>query len=217
MSGPVFILYVDHFWVSPYAFCASSALHEKGLDFEVRTVDLDRGEQRGAGYASLSLTARVPTLVHGDFTLSESSAIVEYLDELYPERPRLLPNDVRQRARARQIMAFLRSDLGALREERTSNHAFYPPQPLPPLSAAGQAAADKIVRVASALVSAGSTTAFGDAWSIADQDLAMMLMRLVRTGASLPSGLVTYAEAQWDRPSARPFIERSRPPYVASP
>ena len=209
------ILFIDSFWVSPYAFNTFVALKEKGLDFQTRTVDLKAGEHRRGSYAAASLTARVPALSHGDFTLSESSAIAEYLDDAFPERPRLLPADLLQRARARQIMAFLRSDLGALRDERSAETVFYPRTPLPPLSAAGQAAAQKIIQIASALVAPGATTAFGPAWCIADLDLAMMLQRLIRNGETVPQPLLVYADAQWARPSARPFIDRVRAPYVS--
>jgi glutathione S-transferase len=50
----------------------------------------------------------VPLLVDGGFSLSESSAITEYLDEVYPGAP-LYPRDPQARARARQVQAWLRS------------------------------------------------------------------------------------------------------------
>jgi glutathione S-transferase len=214
MSAADLILFLDPHWVSPYVFSTFTGLREKSLDFQTRTVDLKTGEHRRGSYASASMTGRVPALSHRDFTLSESSAIAEYLDDAFPDRPRLFPDDLQQRARARQIMAFLRSDLGALREERSAESVFYPRMTLPPLSAAGQAAAQKIIQIASALVSPGSTTAFGPRWCIADQDLAMMLQRLIRNGEVVPVELVDYAEAQWQRPSARPFIEHARAPWV---
>jgi glutathione S-transferase len=214
MSAADLILFLDPFWVSPYAFNTFTALKEKGLDFQTRTVDLKTGEHRRGTYAASSLTGRVPALAHGDFTLSESSAIAEYLDDAFPDRPRLLPGDIRLRARARQIMAFLRSDLAALRNERSAETVFYPRVPMPPLSPAGQADARKIIEVAGALVAAASTTAFGPAWCIADQDLAMMLQRLIRNGETVPAPLCAYADAQWARPSARAFIDRTRAPFV---
>src|SRR5579883_2388461 len=72
-------LYVDRFWISPYAFSAFVALEEKQLAYSVAEVALDRKEQRGEHYRSHSLTNRVPALDHDGFWLSESSAIAEYL------------------------------------------------------------------------------------------------------------------------------------------
>src|ERR1035437_4573757 len=97
-------LYADPEFASPYAMSAFVALHEKGLTFEVVTLDLAANENQASGFASMSLTRRVPTLLHGDFSLSESSAITEYIDELFPGTP-LYPADPRSRARARQGQA----------------------------------------------------------------------------------------------------------------
>ena len=55
------------------------ARQEKGLSFAVETLDLAAGDQQRSDLARLSISARVPTLVDGDFALSEPSAIAEYL------------------------------------------------------------------------------------------------------------------------------------------
>jgi len=107
-------LYVDAQFASPYAMSVFVALHEKGLPFEMATVDLGALEHRAAGFSDLSLTQRVPTLLHGDFALSESSAITEYIDEVFPGTA-LYPSEPRSRARARQLQAWLRSDLMQVR------------------------------------------------------------------------------------------------------
>src|SRR5262249_10358379 len=104
------VLYGNAMWSSPYVLSCFVGLTEKKLPFEVQTVALHEGAQRSAAYVQTSFTARVPALVDGDFTLSESSAIIEYLEERWPPpaHPALLPADVQQRARARQIMAWVR-------------------------------------------------------------------------------------------------------------
>ncbi|HWW69196.1 MAG TPA: glutathione S-transferase N-terminal domain-containing protein, partial [Duganella sp.] len=99
-----FILYTDSLFTSPYALSAFVALTEKGVPFTVQTVDLEAGHQKRGDYADRALTARVPALVEGDFVLTESSAITEYLEDSFPapEYLALYPADRRQRARARQ-------------------------------------------------------------------------------------------------------------------
>jgi glutathione S-transferase len=206
----MFTLYGDAFWISPYFFTAFVALREKGLEHTVREVALHEKAQRRADFAAPSITGRVPALEHDGFWLAESSAIVEYLEDLHPT-PALLPADARERARARQAMAWIRSDLMALREERPTTSMFYE-RTTKPLSEAGRAAADKLVRVADALVPEGRTTLFG-AWSIADADLTFMLQRLLLNEEPVPAKLRAFAEAQWRRPSVRAFVERTRPPY----
>jgi len=201
-------LYVDHLYTSPYAMSVFVALREKGLAFDMITLDLDAAQQHAADFAQLSLTQRVPTLVEGDFALSESSAITEYLEQAYPETP-LYPADPKQRARARQVQAWLRSDLLAIRQERSTMVVFYG-QKMPPLSPVAEAAAAKLIKAAQALLAGNPAYLFGE-WSIADVDLAVMLNRLILNGDSVPAELVEYARRQWLRPSVQAWVNQQRP------
>jgi glutathione S-transferase len=208
-------LYVDRFWISPYAFTAFVSLVEKGLPFEVVEIGLDKKEHHVPFYVDGSLTGRVPALQHGDYWLSESSAIAEYLAETFPfpDHPRIFPADLRERGTARQLMAWIRSDLMPIRTERPTTSIFYEPAK-DPLSPAGEKAAGHLLRVADRLISDGRTVLFG-AWCIADADFGLMLQRLVRSGHPVPSKVRAYVDAQWARPSVRRFVERERPKYVA--
>ncbi|WLH87297.1 glutathione transferase [Pseudomonas sp. FP2338] len=208
MPAPSLRLYVDAQFTSPYALSVFVTLLEKGLAFETVTLDLDTAQNHAAEFAQLSLTQRVPTLVQGDFALSESSAISEYLDEAYPETT-VYPTDAKQRARARQVQAWLRSDLQAIRQERSTLVVFYE-QKRPPLSPAGEAAARKLISAAQALLAGNAQYLFG-AWSIADVDLAVMLNRLILNGDNVPSELVAYAQRQWQRPSVQAWVNLQRP------
>jgi glutathione S-transferase len=205
-------LFADTFWISPYVFSCFVTLREKGLDFSVDPVALQTKEQDAPGYRDRSLTGRVPALRHGEFWLAESQAIIEYLDDAFPDAPRALPRDVQVRARARQVLAWLRSDLMALREERSTVTMFYERADRP-LSAAGEAAAEKLLRVADLLIPAGSSSLFG-AWSQADSDLAFMLHRLIKNGHEVPAKIRAYAEREWQRPSVQAFITHERATYV---
>ena len=206
-QGPLH-LYVDSLFTSPYAMSVFVALREKGLAFETLTLDLDARQNQAADFAQRSLTQRVPTLVDGDFALSESSAITEYLDQAYPETS-VYPADVQQRARARQVQAWLRSDLLPIRQERSTLVVFCG-QKRPPLSAEAQAAATKLLSGAQALLADNREYLCGQ-WSIADVDLAVMLNRLILNGDAVPAQLVAYAQRQWQRPSVREWVELRRP------
>src|SRR5262249_39593232 len=146
-------LFGETLWISPYVFSTFVALGEKGIPFDVVEVGLAEGEHLQPGYRDSSVTGRVPSLEHDGFRLAESSAIAEYLDEGFPPPgyPRLLPADLQARARARQVMAWLRSDLGALREERSTVTMFYRFR-LQGLSAAAGRDAEKLIRVAEQLL-----------------------------------------------------------------
>lgn len=203
------LLYVDAQYTSPYAMSVFVALKEKGIPFDMRKIDLDAGANRASDYASQSLTQRVPTLVDGDFHLSESSAMTEYLEETYPGVA-LYPAEPKVKARARQVQAWLRSDLLPIRQERSTIVVFYAPSDVP-LSATAQQAVGKLFRAAEALLSHGGENLFG-AWSLADVDLTLMLNRLLLNGDAVPARLAEYAKRQWARPSVQEWANLTRPP-----
>ncbi|MCG3174320.1 MAG: Glutathione S-transferase YfcF [Myxococcota bacterium] len=207
-------LYGEKFWYSPYVFSAWVALKEKGVPFEVQTLSLGDRENATGFFQKHGVTARVPMLNHNGFWLSESSAISEYLEEVFPPpaHPRLFPADMQERARARHVMSWLRSDLLALREERPTTTMFFE-RAKAPLTDKARAAADKLRRVAGQLVGEGQTQLFAN-WSMADADLTFMLHRLILNGDEVPDHVRHYAEFNWKRPSIQEWVNTPRPPYV---
>jgi glutathione S-transferase len=203
-------LFVDLQFTSPYAMSAYVSLLEKGIPFVTERLDLGAQQHRQTAYRQQSLTARVPTLVHEGFALSESSAISEYLEEVFapPAFAAVYPQDVQHRARARQVQAWLRSDLMPIRNERGTDTVFIQPTATP-LSAAALEAVDKLFRAAEQLLPAGANHLFGS-WCIADTDLTLMLMRLIANGDAVPERLKTYATQQWQRPSVQHWVQQQR-------
>ncbi|MFJ9452608.1 glutathione transferase [Herbaspirillum sp. NPDC101397] len=206
MSQSPFALYVDAQFISPYAMSAFVALTEKQLPFTLHTVDLTLQHNHLPQYAQCSQTRRVPTLGDGDFHLSESSAIAEYLEERFPAPgyTALYPAVLQHKAKAREIQAWLRSDLMPIRQERPTEVVFFG-EKRAPLSSAGQFAANKLIAAADIWLSEGAEYLFGT-WSIADLDLAVMLNRLALHGDALPSKLSDYAARQWQRPSTQQWL-----------
>lgn len=78
------------------------ALALKGLAYDYMPVHLQKNEQLGESYQAVSASRLVPLLRDGDRTLTQSLAIIEYLDETHPEPP-LLPRDAAGRARVRAL------------------------------------------------------------------------------------------------------------------
>ena len=78
------------------------ALALKGLDYDYLPVHLARNEHLGAAYGELSAAKAVPLLIDGDERLTQSMAIIEYLEETHPEPP-LLPGNAAARARIRAL------------------------------------------------------------------------------------------------------------------
>jgi glutathione S-transferase len=206
------VLHVEPHWVSPYVFACFVTLREKGLEHETVALDASKGETRAADYLAATVTGRVPTLVHDGFGLGESTAIVEYLEDVFPET-RVLPSAPKDRARCRQLMSWIRSDETApLRAERSTHTMFYEPSKVP-LSADAQKAAAKLVEVAARAIRPGAATLF-EAWSIIDAELAFILHRLIANGDAVPPAVESWAEAQWQRPSVQAFVTHPRPPLT---
>jgi len=206
-------LYVDQAWTSPYAMSVYVTLLEKKLPFQVETIDLDTGANLMPPYRDLGLTGRVPALVESaegrdPFVLAESSAIIEYLEERFgaPDHANVLPRDLHQRAQARQIQAWLRSDLLPIRSERSTIGVFIE-RIETPLSVHAQAAAQRLIRIAERLVDGPDLF---DAWCIADTDLALMLNRLILNGDPVPQKLKDYAAGQWQRASVQAWVRQPR-------
>jgi maleylacetoacetate isomerase/maleylpyruvate isomerase len=78
------------------------ALALKGLDYDYRSVHLQKNEQLGEVYASVSAARLVPLLRDGEHLITQSLAIIEYLEETHPA-PALLPSDAAGRARVRSL------------------------------------------------------------------------------------------------------------------
>ena len=78
------------------------ALALKGLRYDYMPVHLQKNEQALPPFSDLSASQLVPLLKDGDATISQSLAIIEYLDETHPE-PALLPGDALARARIRAL------------------------------------------------------------------------------------------------------------------
>ena len=209
MNQPVITLWSDADFFSPYVMSVYVALQAISLPFTLTTGNLDSGEHLQPGWKGYSATRRVPLLEVDNFSLSESSAITEYLDERFapPEWERLYPHDLQKRARARQVQAWLRSDLMPIREERSTDVVFGGAKK-PALSAAGQTSAAKLFATAGALLAHGGQNLFGE-WCIADADLALMLNRLVLNGDEVPEALADYATFQWQRASVQRYAALS--------
>lgn len=93
------------YWRSSAAYRVRIALNLLGLEYRIEPVHLvhDGGQQHAPDYAALNPQELVPTLRDGRRVYTQSLAIMEYLDERYADTVRLLPQDPRDRARARAL------------------------------------------------------------------------------------------------------------------
>ncbi|WP_353216674.1 maleylacetoacetate isomerase [Sandarakinorhabdus sp.] len=108
------------YWRSTAAWRVRLALAAKGLAHDSIAVNLVQGQQRSTGHLALNLQGLVPVLEHDGLVLTQSLAIMEYLDEVFPDPP-LLPADPAGRARVRAAALIVAADvhpLGNLRVQR---------------------------------------------------------------------------------------------------
>lgn len=107
------------YWRSSAAYRVRIALHLKQLGFETIPVHLlqDGGQQHSASYQLLNPAQLVPVLQDDTVSLNQSLAIIEYLDEMYPE-PALLPADVKCRAEVRALALDIACDIHPLNNLR---------------------------------------------------------------------------------------------------
>lgn len=105
------------YWRSSAAYRVRIALNLKGLEYETRPVHLvqDGGQQHAPAFKALNPQGLVPCLLDGGRVLTQSLAIMEYLDEMHPElETALLPVDARGRAQVRALAMAITCDIHPL-------------------------------------------------------------------------------------------------------
>ncbi len=102
---------------SSAAYRVRIALHLKGLAFDYAPVHLRKGQQHEDEYRAVNSQELIPTLIDGDTVVTQSLAIIEYLDETHPE-PALLPSTPAERARVRAIALAICCDIHPLNNLR---------------------------------------------------------------------------------------------------
>jgi maleylacetoacetate isomerase len=111
------------YWRSSASYRVRIALNLKSLPYVTHAVNLvkDGGEQFGAQYRAVNPQSRVPTLVHDGQRITQSLAIIEYLDEVFPGT-RLIPKDPVDRARVRTLSQIIACDIQPMQNTSTTKY-----------------------------------------------------------------------------------------------
>ncbi len=111
------ILTLHNYFRSSASFRVRIALNLKGLAYQYQSVHLARGDHKLAAYSAISTDGLVPLLEIDGAKLSQSLAIIEYLDETRPEHP-LLPEDALGKAQVRALSQSISSEIHPLNNLR---------------------------------------------------------------------------------------------------
>lgn len=202
---------------SPYAWRVWLALEHKAVAYEQHVLSFSAGEHRTPAYAAINPRHKVPAIVDDGFALYESGAIVEYLEERFPDGPPLFPGDLRQRALVRRLVretdAYLDEALRPLLQRvlMTAPAAW----DAAAIDAALDAARPELARVEAA---AAGPAFLAGALSAADFALYPFLALALRVDVRRPQTRVRdalgAATLAWmARMEALPLVARTMPPH----
>ncbi len=182
----------------PFSQRCRIVLHEKGMDFDIKDVDL---QDKSDEIAAMNPYGRVPILVERDLTLYESNIINEYIDERFPH-PQLMPADPVMRARARLFLHNFESDLFSHLGDIVNG--------TPKVAEKARTLVrDNLTQIAPIFTK--QKYMLGEEYSMLDVAIAPLLWRLDYFGIQLPkqaTPLLKYAERLFSRPA---FIEALTP------
>ena len=185
----------------PFSHRSRFVLFEKGMDFEIRDVDL---YNKPEDIAVMNPYAQVPILVERDLILYESNIINEYIDERFPH-PQLMPGDPVDRARVRLFLLNFEKELfvhvSTLENRVAKNEKA--------VEKAKQQITDRLTQLSPIFLK--NKFMMGDTFSMLDVVIAPLLWRLNHYGITLSKNaapLLKYAERIFSRPA---FIEALTP------
>ena len=174
------------YWRSGTSYRTRIALNLKGVAYEQVGIDLRLGKQGNAGYRALNPQGLVPALEVGDAVLTQSPAILEWLEERHPDPP-LLPCDPEARAAVRAMAAAIGCDihpLNNLRVLKTLRHDFGADEDV--VNAwAGRWIAEGFAALELMIERHGAGFAFGEAPTLADCYLVPQHYSAERFGVDL--------------------------------
>lgn len=206
---------------SSSAYRCRIAFNLKGVSYDFVSVHLRKGggQQKTSGYRALNPQALVPTIEDGDFRLTQSLAIIEWLDETQ-DGPKLLPTDARLRAEVRAFAQIIACDVHPLQNLRVLDY-------LKANFAADQVALDAWCQrwildglgACEALLArrASSTFCFGETPTLADICLVPQVFSAGRFGADLSAmpRIRTIVEACGALPAFIDAEPRNQPDWEA--
>jgi glutathione S-transferase len=203
---------------SPFAWKVWLALEHKQIPYALHLMSVEAGDLKTPAYRAINPHGKVPAIVHDGFVLYESSAIVEYLEEAFPESGApLWPADLRLRALGRRLAAeaegFLYPPIRKVFEQLVLRLDGAPDEAV--LAKARRNVGDKMALLAQSLQ---RPFFLGDQPTLADYAVYPLTALLVRLGTRRPdldlAGAIPPTLADWrTRMEALPYLDKTWPPH----
>ena len=189
---------------STRALRAHWALVFLGLEYETRAILTRTPAMETPEYRAVNPRGKIPTLIDGDLTVTESPAIVAYLAERYstPER-RLIPEGIEQRAFYFEWMSFISMELDATSLYVLRRHEGLPEiyDPAPEACVAARAYFERMIKAAALRLDDGRRFLLGEAFFGVDILMTSCLDLAVNYGFELPEAFAAYRARIGDEPS----------------
>ncbi|WP_144907399.1 maleylacetoacetate isomerase [Novosphingobium taihuense] len=188
-------LILHGYWRSTASWRVRIALGLKGLEWEGKAHDLRAGDQRASDYLALNPQGFVPALEVGDDLLTQSLAIIEYLDELHPDPP-LLPAEPLERAKVRAFAQVIACDIHPVQNLKVLKMLKKTGLDQAAIDAWAVQVIEQGLAACSELIAENSGPfCFGDKVTLADVLLVPQLGNARRFGARFDFGRITEIEA----------------------
>ncbi len=197
------------------ALRAHWALAELGLDYESRPIQPRTGETKTPEYTALTARQKIPLLQDGDFTITESAAIINYLSDTYgAETNTLVPSDTRERARCLECSFFIISELDAASLYVIRRHRYLPEIYGEAPQVCEQAAAyfGQQMRTVERQLAEDRPCLLGDRLTMADMLLSTCLTWAVSYGVPVDPRALAYNVRITDRAAYRQASIHNTPP-----
>ena len=194
------------------------ALHELGLTYERRPIEPRTGETQSEAFTALSARQKIPLLQDDDLVITESAAIVSYLSDAYgDERTRLVPTELRARAKCLEWCFFVISELDAtslyvIRRHGPLRHIY---GDAPQANEAASAYFGKQMRSVERALDETGPYILGERFTAADMLLSTCITWAVRYQVAVADRVLAYNRRVTERPAYVRAVESNRP--VADP
>jgi glutathione S-transferase len=203
---------------SPFGWRVWLALELKKIPYNLKVLSFQAGDTKKPEFVAINPRHQVPTIVDDGFALWESAVILEYLDERFPDAPKLFPGDVRERARIRRLVREVEQYAYAQGIDRIVDELFWKDDAPPDAKVMEESKAKLLEELETMAGELKGDYLAGAKMSAADITLYTVVAYVKRVTVRKPetelTKLLPAKIQEWaKRIEALPFFEKTYPPH----